>query len=427
MNDILKILGASVFSPRFYSDVSNRPFKPAAFFLATLGMIGIGIWAMMFFPSAIPVAYSDMPDAVVSAYPEDLVITLADGQLSINKPVPYYVPNTLFPNTASDKPMTNLVVFDTDDVLPSSLEENSTALLVKKTYMISGGNQQRFMSFSKFTATTTIARSDVAAFVGSVAPYIPLGIIGGGAAMVVVFTLLGGILWAVTHIVYLLVPSTIVYLLSRFSAVRPRYAQAYMTALYASVPVSVVAYVFGHLHVNPPWFIVTATIVGIALVNIFRSAPEETIVDGDLPHPISELKSMLSVPAIAIGASVDVIGSAICAAFMLNMIPSGHSATSVFDLSQLMYHDPLQIALNVLIGGAFTVLAGFLAARIARKYIWLNSILASTLCVFLTVFALFSPDIREGVGVPGLLIALVANPLLALGGGYLYSRFEHRS
>jgi hypothetical protein len=73
------------------------------------------------------------------------------------------------------------------------------------------------------------------------------------------------------------------------------------------------------------------------------------------------------------------------------------------------------------------VLAGFLAARIARKYIWLNSILASTLCVFLTVFALFSPDIREGVGVPGLLIALVANPLLALGGGYLYSRFEHRS
>lgn len=434
MKGVLQILWSAVYSRSFYVDVRDRPFKPAAFLFLSLGLIGIGIWTAMLYPSSIPLAFSGIPKAVVSAYPEDLIIQVANGELSINKPVPYYVPDTLFSTlSSSTEQAKNLVVFDTKDQLSGSLQENSTLALVKKTYMISGGNQERYMSFSKIVATTTITRTDVAAFVGKLEPYVPVAIIGGGLLLTILMTLLGGVAWAIGHMLYVLIPAAIVFLVGLITSARPSYKQAYMTTLYASIPVAVVVYLLGQLHISPLAYLYTLAVVAIVLVNMFQSASETVPQAGDFPGPIARLKGMISVPAIATGAIVDVVGTSVFTTISLLVLVSGQFPDkSIFELMGSVSswgggNNVLGFLLNWVLGGAFTVLGGFVAAWIAKKHIWLNSVLASTLCVFSTLLMLFSPELRATAGTLTILLSLIGNPLLALGGGYLYIRFVQKS
>lgn len=288
------------------------------------------------------------------------------------------------------------------------------------------------MSFSRFVATTTITRTDVEAFVDKLAPYVPVAIIGGGLLLTIIMTLLGGVAWSIGHMLYVLIPATIVFLVGLITSARPSYKQAYMTTLYASIPVAVIVYLFGHLHVPLPPYLYTLAVVAIALVNMFQSASETVPQAGDFPGPIARLKEMISVPAIATGAIVDLVGTAVLTTIMLSVLVSAQFPDkSFFELMGSMSswakdNIVLGFLFNWVIGGAFTVLGGFVAAWIAKKHIWLNSVLASTLCVFSTLLMLFSPELRATAGTLTILLSLIGNPLLALGGGYLYVRFVQK-
>lgn len=136
------------------------------------------------------------------------------------------------------------------------------------------------------------------------------------------------------------------------------------------------------------------------------------------------LLSRISFKGVLIGALVDVIGTNIWAFFMIMYIVFAYNLTSFTEEAlmskfvQIGNENILLNILNMLIGGGFVVLGGYIASRIAKKYILLNATLASFLCVLFTIPAFFSSEAKGQLWL--LVVTLFLNPILALLGGYIY-------
>lgn len=127
----------------------------------------------------------------------------------------------------------------------------------------------------------------------------------------------------------------------------------------------------------------------------------------------------VSFKAVIIGAVVDVVGTNvwgliagvyISAKYHLYALPA---AEQMNQLHTLLLQDSVVTILNVIIGGGFTIIGGYIAARIAKHDELLNGTLASFLCVIFALFAIGSTSIMW------VLIGVIANPILGLAGGCL--------
>ena len=135
-------------------------------------------------------------------------------------------------------------------------------------------------------------------------------------------------------------------------------------------------------------------------------------------------RSKIAFKAVAIGALTDVVATNIWGLVLVLFIFSTHH---LFSLPPAQLNATLEALLegNIVVkiaswvvGGGFTVLGGYVSARIAKKYILLNATLASFLCV---IFALI--EIASVTSAHELLLAIISvplNPILALLGGYIY-------
>jgi hypothetical protein len=133
----------------------------------------------------------------------------------------------------------------------------------------------------------------------------------------------------------------------------------------------------------------------------------------------------ISFKGVIIGAVADVVGTNVWGAVAAIYLSSKYHLYSlpvseqVSQLTALISTEPVVTILNVLIGSCFTIMGGFIAARIARHDELLNGTLASFLCVLFALLSLGSSSIVWVV------VGIVANPLLAFSGGYLSKRKHH--
>ena len=131
------------------------------------------------------------------------------------------------------------------------------------------------------------------------------------------------------------------------------------------------------------------------------------------------MRQKISLKGVIIGALIDVLGSGIWGMVVGSYITIKHQlytlpyAEQANQLQALMLHTPLVVILNVVIGGAFTIIGGYIAARIAKHNELLNGSLASFLCVLSALAGIGSAPVI------GVLIGVIVNPVLALLGGYL--------
>jgi len=139
------------------------------------------------------------------------------------------------------------------------------------------------------------------------------------------------------------------------------------------------------------------------------------------------MRKKLSFKGILLGALVDVGGSNIAGIFLviylvshyhLYTLPSSQFSSHMQDA---IMHDPVSFWFSLIIGGGFSVLGGYVAARIAKHNELLNGTLASFLCVIASVSAIGQATPLE------VFIGIVGNPLLALGGGYLRLKQVHNT
>ena len=283
--DILKTIRSTLYDPAFYDRVRSESIRPTLKIFAIVGVIGIGLTMVLAVPALVSFANSNFPDKIESAYPDDLVVNIHDGQMSINQPEPYYIKNTL-PFLGDTK---NLVVFDGTDQLSDDLVENSTIVLVKKKYMITPGqnHQQQILPLSQIatTSTTTIEKSSLVGIVDHAKPYFKPVVLIGGAFGIVLVTLLGALFWVLFHMMYLLFPALLIFFFTQLRGFPYTYKQSYIIAAYASIPVVILSYIlFGLLlkSASIP-FAYSLALLLVAIFNIVaaQKKPEEAMSESN--------------------------------------------------------------------------------------------------------------------------------------------------
>jgi len=126
----------------------------------------------------------------------------------------------------------------------------------------------------------------------------------------------------------------------------------------------------------------------------------------------------LSLKGIIVGAFLNVGGTiawGVLEAFYFLLTNNLHSLPYTQQVSKLtsLMTDPSIVALNIVIGGGFSILGGYIAARIAKHDELLNATLSSFICILLALPTLGSASLQN------IVLGIVANPLLSLLGGYL--------
>lgn len=130
----------------------------------------------------------------------------------------------------------------------------------------------------------------------------------------------------------------------------------------------------------------------------------------------------LSLPGIVVGAVVDVVGTNIWGLALVTVLIVFHhlighpQAEMLSQIHHWLSDDPWVIFLNYVIGGAFTLLGGYVAAVIAKHNEVLNGGSASFLCIVFVLCTAGSLPLWQ------ILLAIVFNPLVGMLGGYLRLR-----
>ena len=91
----LRNIKRSIYDPGFYQEVSEKPFSSSfIYFLLFSLLVSILItplFAFKFIPPALTFV-SQINPTVLEFYPDELVITIADGEASTNVQEPYFWP-----------------------------------------------------------------------------------------------------------------------------------------------------------------------------------------------------------------------------------------------------------------------------------------------------------------------------------------------
>lgn len=276
MKHIIETIRSSWYDPHFYEEIGQQTIGKAIglfFFLGTVGMLVTFVGAA---PNIVRFAYSDVPARVAAVYPDDLEITVENGRVSVNKELPYYVPNTLF---ATDT-IQYIAVFDLNNTLPVSIKEVSTIALFKDAYVILPGQNdtQQITPYTELGTTTgTLHKGMISSLVEKINPYFTYGVLGIALFAGVGMVFFGGLLWTTFHMVYVMVPASLVWLLQILQKSRPPFFSAYMQALYATIPVAILSFAASFLlQVQLPWFGYTAIVLLIVVANTWqRTAAKE--------------------------------------------------------------------------------------------------------------------------------------------------------
>lgn len=134
-----------------------------------------------------------------------------------------------------------------------------------------------------------------------------------------------------------------------------------------------------------------------------------------------ETLEKLSPDAILIGSLVDVLGTSIASipVVIYVLLKIDFAIESIPQLQNLLLTDPVAVTYGWIVGSAFSVLGGYVAARMAKQHLLVHAALTSVFCIFTAVSSL------NGLiaTVPTYtVLALFATPLLTLIGGYIRLR-----
>lgn len=123
----------------------------------------------------------------------------------------------------------------------------------------------------------------------------------------------------------------------------------------------------------------------------------------------------ISFDAILLGALVDIGGTSLLSIPLVIYLMTKYHLTldSIPQLQNLLVTDPIASVVGWTLGSAFSVLGGYVAARIAKHHLLLNAGLASFICMAATLISIGKVPLLYT------LIGLFATPILALIGGYI--------
>lgn len=268
MQELLKTIRSCLYDPAFYAGMRLYTAGEAIKLYSIVIVILVSIGAAFLYVSLLPYASTKVLDSAEAIFPDNLILTIANGHASINQPEPYFIKSP-FP----DPRMNNLVVIDTSDNFSSGdLKKYSTAVLVKKDFAVTeDSNQGKISSFAAMQGTTTIQKSDLTEVIESVRPYFIPMVVVGGAFLFVIAGLFIAFFLVLFHLMYLLIPALGVLLLGAIRGLKLTYKESYIIALYASIPVAVLSAVFMLFNIPRPTFVYTLLLLLVVALNVFNT------------------------------------------------------------------------------------------------------------------------------------------------------------
>jgi hypothetical protein len=135
------------------------------------------------------------------------------------------------------------------------------------------------------------------------------------------------------------------------------------------------------------------------------------------------LRRKISFIGITVAGIIDIFGSSVFSAILI-VIAIGLSGPnqitsmdSYMKIAQLVQTNPLLHLVSFLGGGFFSILAGYIAASIAKHDELLNGALSSLFCELSGICSLLSGT--ASLSLFSVLLGIVIDPCLGLLGGYL--------
>lgn len=261
---------------KFFTNVKNSIYGPG--FYAALGSrsmgrsVGyfIGLATLLSIVTAVPVISglaSFLNEKAVNeffgAYPEDLVVTLADGKVSINQPEPYFVPN---PEEDDKK---NLVTIDTkSEFSGSQADEYSTYVLVKEDFAVmagSGDQAGRIVPFNTFD-DIVITKEMVAGWGSALAPYAGVALFAASIILFIAF-----IVGSLFYFIYFLIPAVLILGIGRLLKQPFGFAHAYKVAIHAATLPLLASTAFFLFGTPKPFLAFTVLLLLVATLNLSKS------------------------------------------------------------------------------------------------------------------------------------------------------------
>ncbi len=243
----LKTLRDSIYGPKFYASLSERPFlfsmKYFIKFALFAGLVGLIAFAVRTPLSSIPTPQKirGFIDQGGTLYPQELVVTIKNGQASVNVSEPYMIPmsesfqsketsNRSGASADQMQPIKNFLVIDT--ARPFSTETfrdyRTAILLTRDSFIIGGGGTQMRIFPLEKAGSAEITKKSILLLSEKIKPYAVWVIPFFALILIFVFLLVNGF-----YLAYLLFGAFLIWGLTALLKKRMSYKHAYQIGLHA--------------------------------------------------------------------------------------------------------------------------------------------------------------------------------------------------
>jgi len=259
-----------IYNPSFYSGLMvDGKVRHGFFHLFKMYIIVSFLWGIVLVAVFLPLFVSVVtPEAVKSAYPQELVVTVENGELSINQEEPYIILDKNKEGVVS-----NLFVIDTNEevTLEAIDSYDAFAFFTKTNVIVKEENDRKIYSLDALP-DVVFDEDKAVDWVGKIRSYTYILFVPLAALLIVI----GSFAAALYYSFLAIFAAFFVMFVAKIRKVSVAYRKAYVVALYAFTPVIVIDLLTDVVGVNadPFWFSTIIFVVAI-VVNIKGSGEVE--------------------------------------------------------------------------------------------------------------------------------------------------------
>lgn len=234
----------SIYAPEYYRDLVTRPSSYSWKYYASLALF---LSVLMTIISSIPLLpkvhaeLTQLPEQVVSAYPEDLRIEIKDGHVSTNVIEPYIIalPTTVALVASSSIPLQLLVIDTASEITPARFHDYNTVFWLSRDAMVIADKKEGIRTITLSNINMTIDRVALRALLAEIQPYF---VFVSPLLVLLIFMALS--LSFVIMLIYLLLDSLLIFLLGKLLKLDWTYGTSYRIALHATTLPLLVSSIF---------------------------------------------------------------------------------------------------------------------------------------------------------------------------------------
>lgn len=269
MHSVVIFLRESFYGPGRYAEVRQQNFLSAVWYALLAGFIGSAVFSVFLVQGTFEILKLDMsPEAVSKIYPPGLEIHIKNGQVSTNQPEPYLLS---FPNfsdatsSSTSSPKYLLMVDTTKDLALEDIRAVDALVVLGKSslYAVKDASEMRIFSLKdvqSFDLTEVVVND----FIRLMRPLILLFVF----LLPVLMLLFGTIFSALYYLVVGVLGACIVLVVSRVGGMKLKFGEAYVVALFASIPMSILSAVLFVFGVTSSFILGLVLLAGLAYLNL---------------------------------------------------------------------------------------------------------------------------------------------------------------